>query len=336
MLKGELLRLLFRKFKWKILFLCFLTFLVSCIAFLIRFNLINNLSQNRGGRGYFFYFLGKHQVHEGDESYVNWSKLLLILFLLYFPLKIVIHLILNYWKKNYQQEAEIFLTKKLLIYADKNKHLVTEKATEKTHIINEIVPKFAYQFIDIPVEKFGIFADLLFVTFNLYYLINSYELMNLVPLLIIFVLINLIWFSMFSYFFTQKKEDNIIKKNNYQNWEKSQIRTWLENLIFENDNSQDVKKLSKELDGNYQKIAKIDLFSTLYQLQSLIISGTTILFLFFYYNVYCEGEGGLKWSIYFIANDLQRVIQKIEKSFNLASDISFLKQNYRKIEEFFN
>jgi hypothetical protein len=336
MFKGELLRLLFRKFKWKILLLCFLTFLVSCVAFLIRFNLLKNLSQNRGGRGYFFYFLGKYQVHTGDGNYVNWSKLLLISFLLYFPLKIVVHLILNYWKKNYQKEAEIFLTKKLLIYAEKNKHSVTEKIAEKVHIINEIVPKFACQFIDVPVEIFGVLADLFFIIFNLYYLINSYELINLVPLLIIFVLINLAWLSLFSYFFTQKKEDNIIKKNNYQNWEKFQIRIWLENLMFENDNSQDAKNLSNSLDNNYQKITEINLLSTLFQLPNLIISGTMIFFLFFYYNFYCGGEGGLDWSIYFIANDLQRVIQKIEKSFNLASDISSLNKNYQKIKKFFN
>jgi predicted PurR-regulated permease PerM len=160
--------------------------------------------------------------------------------------------------------------------------------------------------------------------------------MNLTPLLIVFFFINLVWFSLFSYFFTQKKEDNIVKKNSYQNWEKSQIRIWLENLILEDVNLEDTKKLSNLLDNNYQKITKINLFSALYQLKSLILSGTAILFLFFYYNFYCEGKGGLEWSIYFIANNLQQVIQKAEKSFNLASSIFSLKRNYQEIEDFFN
>jgi hypothetical protein len=69
---------------------------------------------------------------------------------------------------------------------------VTEKVAEKAHIINEIVPKFACQFIDVTAETFGIFADLFFITFNLYYLINSYGLMNLTPLLIVFFFINLV------------------------------------------------------------------------------------------------------------------------------------------------
>jgi hypothetical protein len=63
--------------------------------------------------------------------------------------------------------------------------------------------------------------------------------------------------------------------------------------MFENDNSQDAKNLSNSLDNNYQKITEINLLSALFQLPNLIISGTMIFFLFFYYNFYCGGEGGL-------------------------------------------
>jgi hypothetical protein len=111
--------------------------------------------------------------------------------LLYFPFKIIIQLTLNYWQKNYEREVKVYLTKKLLNYATKNKDLMIKKSDEKVYIINKIVPKFARQFIGIPVGLFEIFVDISFASFNLYFLVSSYQLSQLVPLLIVFVLVNL-------------------------------------------------------------------------------------------------------------------------------------------------
>jgi hypothetical protein len=83
------------------------------------------------------------------------------------------------------------LTKELLSYAEKNKDLMTKKSDEKVYIINKVVPKFSRQFISIPVDSFEIFVDISLASFNLYFLINSYQLSQLVPLLVIFVLVNL-------------------------------------------------------------------------------------------------------------------------------------------------
>ena len=62
---------------------------------------------------------------------------------------------------------------------------------EKVYIINNIVPEFSRQFISIPVGLFEIMVDISFTAFNLYFLVNSYQLFQLVPLLVIFVLVNL-------------------------------------------------------------------------------------------------------------------------------------------------
>ena len=83
------------------------------------------------------------------------------------------------------------MTKKLLNYAAKNKDLMIKKTSEKVHIINNIVPEFSRQFIAVPVDLFEIFVDISFAVFSLYSLINSYHLTRLVPLLFIFILVNL-------------------------------------------------------------------------------------------------------------------------------------------------
>jgi len=81
--------------------------------------------------------------------------------------------------------------KKLLNHAVKNKDLMIKKADEKVYIINNVVPKFSYQFINIPFGFFEIFADISFVVFNFYFLVNSCHLSQLIPLLVIFILVNL-------------------------------------------------------------------------------------------------------------------------------------------------
>jgi hypothetical protein len=66
-----------------------------------------------------------------------------------------------------------------------------KKTGKKAYIVNKIVPEFSRQFITVPVDLFEIFVDISFTVFSLYSLINSYHLMQLVPLLFIFILVNL-------------------------------------------------------------------------------------------------------------------------------------------------
>lgn len=331
--KG-LLKSLFQKFKWKFLLLFLLTFLISYITFLIHFNLVNNLSQNRG-RGRFFFLFGKYPLIEkidGGKVYVDWNRLLLILFLLYFPLKIIAHLVLDYWQKNYERQVNVYLTKKLLNYAEKNKDIIAKKLDHKVYVINRVVPEFSRQFISLPVDLFEIFFGISFASFNLYFLVSSYRLFQLVPLLVIFVLNNLVWFGFLYNHFSSLRQTNLTKKSNYQNLEKVQVKFWLEGLPLDNN----PKSLSKLLDQNSQQITNLNFLSTLYQLPELIISGINILFLFLYYQIYCGGKSGLGWEIYFIANHLQKIFFKIKKGFNLRSAISVWRDNYQKIESFFS
>jgi hypothetical protein len=221
----------------------------------------------------------------------------------------------------------------LLNYAEKNKDLMIKKPDEKVYIITNIVPEFSRQFISIPVDLFGIFVDISFAVFSLYFLVNSYQLFQLVPLLVIFILVNLTWFAFFYYFFSSSRQANLAKKNNYQNLEKSQIKTWLEGLQFENQTGNS-ENLSKLLENNSSQITKLNFLSALYQLPELIISGISIFFLFLYYQVYCGGKGGLSWSIYFIANNLQTIFFRTKKGFNLLSTISTYQENHQKLNGF--
>jgi len=166
-------------------------------------------------------------------------------------------------------------------------------------------------------------------------LVISYQLFQLVPLLVIFFLVNLIWFTFFHYFFSSSRQTNLVKKSNCQNLEKSQIKTWLEGLCFDN-KPKNSKSLSKLLDNNSQQITSFNFLSTLYQLPELIISGISILFLFLYYQIYCGGNGNLSWEVYFIANNLQNIFFKIKKGFNLLPIISSWQENCQKIGSFFS
>jgi len=334
--RGKLLKSLFKKFKWKFLFLFLLVLLISYITFLVHFNLVNNLSHDRG-RGYFFYLFGKYRLIEkidGSKIYVDWSKLLFVLFLLYFPLKIIIHLVLGYWQKNCEREVNVCLVKKLLNYAERNKDLMAKKSDEKVYIIDNVVPEFSRQFISIPVDLFEIFVDISFAALSLHFLIDSYHLAQIVPLLFIFTLVNLTWFTFFCYFFGSSRKTNLTKKkNNYQKLEKFQIKTWLEELQL-NSKPRDLRSLNKTLDNNSQQIININFSLALSQLSELIISGISILFLFLYYQIYCERKGSLDWGIYFIANNLQIIFLKVKKGFNLLSTILAWQENYQKIESF--
>src|SRR4051794_6820014 len=101
--------------------------------------------------------------------------------------------ILNYLCKCYERETEVYLSKKLLSFAYKNKDLITKKTSEKVYIINKIVPNFSYQFFAIPLDLFGIIVDISLEIFSLYFLIQTRNLTNLVPLIFVFILVNLIW-----------------------------------------------------------------------------------------------------------------------------------------------
>jgi len=201
-------------------------------------------------------------------------------------------LVLGYWQKNCEREVNVCLVKKLLNYAERNKDLMAKKSDEKVYIIDNVVPEFSRQFISIPVDLFEIFVSISFASFSLYFLVKSYQLSWLVPLLFIFVLINLIWFGFLYNRFGSLHQTNLAKKKNCQNIEKFQIKTWLEGL--KNDNKlKSSKSLSKLLDRNSQQITNLDFLSTFCQLPELAISGISILFLFLYYQIYRGGRGDL-------------------------------------------
>jgi len=177
----------------------------------------------------------------------------------------------------------------MLNYAERNKGLMARKSDDRVYIINNVVPEFSRQFVSILVSLFEIFVSISFASFSLYFLVKSYQLSKLVPLLVIFVLVNLVWFGFLYNHFGSLYQTNLAKKKNFQNIEKFQLKTWLEGLKHDNK----PKSLSKLLDRNSRQITNLNFLSTLCQLPELMISGISLLFIFLYYQIYCGGKGNL-------------------------------------------
>lgn len=337
MLRRKLLKNLIRKFKWPFLGLILLTFLIGYLSFLIRFNLRTNLYYWQH-RGKFYFLFGKFSITEkveGIKIFVDWNKLLLILFLLYFPVKIIIQFTLYHFQKYYERKAKVYLTKKLLNFAAKNQDLVTQKSSQKVHIINRLVPEFSWQFFTIPINLFNIFIDLSLEIFSLTFLVKTSNLGELVPLVVVLLIVNLIWLGIFSFLTGKTRKLEEEKQRNYQKEEEVKVRIFLENLNSKN-NPVSLRKIHTLLDKNSEKISSSFFLSVFTELPSFIIPGFTTLFLFLYYHFWIGGVGGLDWNSYFVAQNLQRILSYSKRMLYWSNRIPDFRGNYRKILSFYN
>src|SRR5581483_6541450 len=117
-----------------------------------------------------------------SQAYVNWPKLLLLLFFCYFPTRIIIQFTLNYLKKHYHREITVFLLKKMVAFAAKNKEIMVKKKAEKVFVLNDLVPQFSQQFLELPVNLFNVSIDIFLETLSLFFLIKSRSLHEITPL----------------------------------------------------------------------------------------------------------------------------------------------------------
>lgn len=338
MIQEKIHKTLFKKFKWSFLSLFFLVFLTNYLAFLIFFNFRQNLSHRGESRGWFYYLFGKHSVIQethGTKIYVNWNKLLLILFILYFPLRIITQSILDYWQAVCQRKATVFLTKKLLKFAYKHKELITKNQEEKIYIVNHAVPVFSRQFFDIPIRIFDIFVDLSFDLFWFYLLIKNNKLFDLLPFIFTFVFINLFCLILFKIFTSKSEQSQEKTELDYQTNEEVKIEIFLRNLNGDN-SSVSLKKLRNSLDKNSQKISSLYFISRFLDLPNLIISGLHLLFLLLYYKIYLGGQGGLGWNLYFIALNVRGIFLAVKRAFGLLPTISSFFKNYKQVKSFFS
>lgn len=336
MFQRKIFKTLRKKFQWNFLWLFFLTFLSAYLSFLIYFNLRNNLTNIYQTRGWFYYVFGRYPLHEkiSGKIYVDWPKLLFILFLLYFPLKILIQFTLSYFQQVYERKINVYLTKKLLNSAYKNNNLTTKNQQEKILIITNTIPIFSQQFLNFPVSLFGIFTDIALELFSLVFLINSRNSVEIAPFIFIFALTNLIWFAVFRWFFNNYWQKNEQKKKDFEQAEKTQIKIFLQNLNT-NNKPGDLAKLNKSLDHNSEKFRSVNFTSLVFNLPNLIIPGLVMLFLYTYYNFFLGGKGSLNWNTYFVALSLQRIFLALRKMFNLLLTFSDMKRNQQKLEKFF-
>ncbi|MEG7979236.1 MAG: hypothetical protein NY202_05075 [Mollicutes bacterium UO1] len=91
--------------------------------------------------------------------------------MLYFPIKLITQFTLDYFREHYERAVKIYLAKKLLSFADKNKDSITKKSSEKVYILNEIVPNFSRQFFAVPLSLFEVIIGLSLEIFSLSFLI---------------------------------------------------------------------------------------------------------------------------------------------------------------------
>jgi hypothetical protein len=212
----------------------------------------------------------------------------------------------NYFRKYYQRKCQVFLTKKLLNFAAKNRELIAQNSSEKVYVLNQTVPEFSRQIFTLPLKLFEILVDLGLEIFSLIFLIRSSHLSELIPLTITFLLTNLIWLALF-YFFTRKwRKLSKQRKRNYQEEEKIQIRIFCENINYKansektltkvpsvNNQPPNLGKIYNLLDKNSSEFSTSFLLSELTELPDLIIPGIVILFLLFYYQFRLGGSGDL-------------------------------------------
>jgi len=340
MFREKILKTLFRKFKWSFFGLFLLVFLVNYLIFLNFFNFRQNLSYDAKRRGWFYFLFGKYSViHiqevQGTKIYVDWNKLLFILFLLYFPFRIVIQSILDYFQGICQRQATVFLTKNLLNFAYKHKGSMTKNLEEKIYIVNHFVPIFCQQFFSIPIKIFDIFVDLFFDFCWLYFLIKSNELFNLTPFVFAFFLINFICLILFRIFTSKSEQSQVKREVNYQEVEEDQIKNFFKNL----DNNiapADLKKAHKLLDKNSRQFSSLRFVSLFLSLPYLIIPGLHLLFLLLYYKVFLGGKGGLEWDLYFVALGIRSIFLVVRRTFEFLPNISSFLKNYKRVRSFFD
>jgi len=135
--------------------------------------------------------------------------------------------------------------------------------------------------------------------------------------------------------FTKKSEQFQKKKEvDYQKIEGSRIEFFLRNL---NDGNKLVylKEVDSFLDKNSQKFSSLRFVLLFLDLPHLIISGLNLLFLFLYYKLYLDGQGGLGWNLYFVALAVQNIFLLVRRAFKLLPNISSLLKKYKRIKSFF-
>jgi hypothetical protein len=80
----------------------------------------------------------------------------------------------------------------MLSFAYKNKDLIVEQRNEKIDVITNVVPNFSQQFFDVPVRLFDIFTHVSFDIFWFYFLVNSRQLSEILPFVLVFIIANLV------------------------------------------------------------------------------------------------------------------------------------------------
>ena len=106
----------------------------------------------------------------GSEE-VIWLKLLTILFLLYFPVKLMTQLVLDFSQRYYERRITIYLTKSLLTFVVQSKELGLREENEKLNILVNSVPNFSRQFLNLFLNFTDIIVSILLELFSLFFLI---------------------------------------------------------------------------------------------------------------------------------------------------------------------
>jgi len=204
----------------------------------------------------------------------------------------IIQFSLHYFRNYCERKARVYLTKNFLNFATKNRGLIAQKSSEKVYVINCVVPEFSRQFFSLPINLFSAFVSLGLEIFSFIFLIRTSDLKKLVPLIIVFLIVNLIWLVFFNLFTRKIRKSEEKKRRDYREEEEVKIRIFLENLNSEK-RPVSLSQIHTLLDKNSGKISSSLFLSTLTELPDFIIPGTAVLFLFLYYQFWLDGRGGL-------------------------------------------
>lgn len=276
-------------------------FLIKYFDFLIWFNLRNNLSFDNSVRGKFYYLFGKRALIKKlkNETSIDWAKLLLLLHLL-FLLKIIAQLLLD--RFSFKEIGQLHLAKKPDCFSNEKSKVV---AYERAIIGPKAILDFSHQLFIISISLLSVIIDIMLSVFSIYFSIKTrrYLPKNICSIVFYFIFINLVWIIKFHLLFLLTQKEKAKQKNNIKRYEikNHNFQLWFFSL-------------------------------SLNKLPYLVISGTILFFLSFYYNFWLVEDEKINWDVYFIAFNLKNLLFKINELVNLLTDILILKVYFKKHE----
>lgn len=305
---------LFWKIRIPYSFYFLLIFFYHYFSVVVSINFANNIiiGKNSPGYGKIDWIFWKQDLNNLQNP--QWHKnLLLILFLCFVLGGFLLNVFLFFLKRYCGELAKIWL-RKLIIYRcqQSSQELVNQHKEEITSAAFGYVPHLATNLVNIPVDLFGNFLEIIFISYSLYFYGKTAP-DQVQRIAINFSLIVLLIFFIYIYLTGLNQGKRNIARTEWSQKENKQIRTNLDILSFGREDAELITNRTFALfDSNLQKNRRFFIQQTISSLASLFIPGLNITFCFFYYHFDPKISFADVWWIYSISRDIQKIFWKLK------------------------